>query len=199
MEEVKACTQKHSESLCSYIRRWSVIKNLSENVSDERAIDAFINGLRRQDFVEEIGRSNPKTVSALMDIANKFMDDEYAYHNKQTRSPKDDRSQRYNSQKCKTRNYDEYKGSSQVAVGFRSNNDNQGDKHQSGGYRNDNRDEPGSSRQQYRTRTSRDYNQSPEDILNGPCNMHLLELCPRGNNKDVIIIILVHDNVYIPC
>jgi hypothetical protein len=27
----------------------------------------------------------------------------------------------------------------------------------------------------------------------------LLELYPRGNNKDVIIIILVHDNVYIPC
>jgi hypothetical protein len=27
----------------------------------------------------------------------------------------------------------------------------------------------------------------------------LLELCPRGNNKNVIIIILVHDNVYIPC
>jgi hypothetical protein len=27
----------------------------------------------------------------------------------------------------------------------------------------------------------------------------LLELCPRGNNKDVIIIILIHDNVYIPC
>jgi hypothetical protein len=30
-------------------------------------------------------------------------------------------------------------------------------------------------------------------------NYKLLELCPRGNNKDVIIIILVHDNVYIPC
>jgi hypothetical protein len=28
---------------------------------------------------------------------------------------------------------------------------------------------------------------------------NVLELCPRGNNKDVIIIILVHDNVYIPC
>ena len=27
----------------------------------------------------------------------------------------------------------------------------------------------------------------------------LLELCPRGNNKDVSIIILVHDKVYIPC
>jgi hypothetical protein len=29
--------------------------------------------------------------------------------------------------------------------------------------------------------------------------LSLLELCPRGNNKDVIIIILVHDNIYIPC
>jgi hypothetical protein len=29
--------------------------------------------------------------------------------------------------------------------------------------------------------------------------MGMLELCPRGNNKGVIIIILVHDNVYIPC
>jgi hypothetical protein len=27
----------------------------------------------------------------------------------------------------------------------------------------------------------------------------LLELCPRGNIKDVIIIILVYDNVYILC
>jgi hypothetical protein len=31
------------------------------------------------------------------------------------------------------------------------------------------------------------------------CWEEMLELCPRGNNKDVIIIILVHDNVYIPC
>src|SRR3954467_11747580 len=28
---------------------------------------------------------------------------------------------------------------------------------------------------------------------------YLLQLCPRGNNKDVIIIILVHDKVYVPC
>jgi hypothetical protein len=27
----------------------------------------------------------------------------------------------------------------------------------------------------------------------------MLLLCPRGNNKDVIIIILVHDKVYIIC
>jgi hypothetical protein len=27
----------------------------------------------------------------------------------------------------------------------------------------------------------------------------LKEICPRGNNNIVIIIFLVHDNVYIPC
>jgi hypothetical protein len=27
----------------------------------------------------------------------------------------------------------------------------------------------------------------------------LNEICPRGNNNIVIIIFLVHDNVYIPC
>jgi hypothetical protein len=115
---VKACIQKHSKSLRSYIRRWSVIKNSTENVSDEQAIDDFINGLRYQDFIEEMGRSNPTTVSALMDIANKFADGDDAYHNKKTRPPKDDRSQRYNSQKHRTHNYDKYRGSSQVAAGF---------------------------------------------------------------------------------
>jgi hypothetical protein len=29
--------------------------------------------------------------------------------------------------------------------------------------------------------------------------MELKEICPRGNNNIVIIIFLVHDNVYIPC
>jgi hypothetical protein len=33
----------------------------------------------------------------------------------------------------------------------------------------------------------------------GGMEKEVLELCPRGNNKDAIIIILVHDNVYIPC
>jgi hypothetical protein len=27
----------------------------------------------------------------------------------------------------------------------------------------------------------------------------LKEICPRGNNNIVIIIFLIHDNVYIPC
>jgi hypothetical protein len=89
---VKACTQKPGESLCSYIQRWSVIKNLAEDVSDKKAIDAFTVGLSRADFIEAMDRIKPKIVAELMDVANRFADGEDVYHNKRTRSPEDDRS-----------------------------------------------------------------------------------------------------------
>jgi hypothetical protein len=44
-------------------------KNSAENVSDERAVDAFAFGLRHLDIVEELGRTKPRTVSELMEIA----------------------------------------------------------------------------------------------------------------------------------
>jgi hypothetical protein len=74
--------QRKGETLRSYIQRWSVIKNSAEDVSDERAIDAFLAGLRRSDLVEEIGRTRPTTVTELMEEANKFADGEDAYNNK---------------------------------------------------------------------------------------------------------------------
>jgi hypothetical protein len=74
LEEVKTYVQRKGETLRSYIQRWSIIKNSAEDVSDERAIDAFSAGLRRSDLVEEIGRTRPKTVAELMDQANKFAD-----------------------------------------------------------------------------------------------------------------------------
>jgi hypothetical protein len=46
IEEVKACVQQRDETLWAYIQRWSLIKNSAVEVSDERAIDAFIIGLR---------------------------------------------------------------------------------------------------------------------------------------------------------
>jgi hypothetical protein len=39
-------------------------------------------GLRRGDLIEEMGRIKPKTVSGLMDIANRFADGEEACNNK---------------------------------------------------------------------------------------------------------------------
>jgi hypothetical protein len=98
-EEVKGCTQKPGESLRTYIQHWSIIKNSAKDISDERAIDAFTVGLRLADFVEEMGRIKPKIVAELMDVANRFACGDDAYHNKRTRSPKDDRSHRYNEQR----------------------------------------------------------------------------------------------------
>jgi hypothetical protein len=86
--------------------------------------------------------------------------------------PEDGRSYHYNNQKRRPRNYEGYCSHSQVAAGYRdNNNNNQGEKRRSSGYRNDSRDDSGPSKP-FRQRTSRDYNQSPEDILNGPCHMH---------------------------
>jgi hypothetical protein len=74
-------------------------KKSAEVVSDERGIDAFTQGLRRADFVEEMGRIKLKTVAELMDVANRFANGEDAYQNKRTRSTEDDRSNRYNNQR----------------------------------------------------------------------------------------------------
>jgi hypothetical protein len=66
LKEIKLCVQRKGETLRSYIQRWSVIKNPAEDVSDERAIDAFSAHLRRSDLVEEVGRTRPRMVSELM-------------------------------------------------------------------------------------------------------------------------------------
>jgi hypothetical protein len=70
--------QRKGETLRSYIQRWSIIKNSMEDVSDKRAVDAFSAGLRCSDLVKELGRTRPKTVSELMEIASRFTDGEDA-------------------------------------------------------------------------------------------------------------------------
>jgi hypothetical protein len=66
--------QQKGETLCSYIQRWSIIKNSTEDVSEERVIDAFSSGLRRSDLVEEIGRTRPRTVSELMEVTDSLIE-----------------------------------------------------------------------------------------------------------------------------
>jgi hypothetical protein len=134
IEEVKAYVQQRGETLRAYIQRWSIIKNSAVKVSDERAIDAFIVGLRRGDLVEEIGRIKPKIVSDFMDIANRFADREDACNNKRTWSPEDDRGNIYGGQRRRSRNYDNYGSHSQVAAGYKDNS-YQGNDWRSSGYR----------------------------------------------------------------
>jgi hypothetical protein len=167
IKEVKACVQQRNETLRAYIQRWSIIKNSAVEVSDERAIDTFIVGLRRGDLVEEIGRIKPKRVSDLMDIANRFVDGEDACNNKRTRSPEDDRGNRYGGQRRRSRNYDNYGSHSQVAAGYKDNS-YQGNDRKSSGYHSYRKEDY----KKFQTRESREYNPSLEDMLNGPCHIH---------------------------
>jgi hypothetical protein len=120
LEEVKSCIQEKDETLRSYVQRWSVIKNSAEDVSDERAIDAFSAGLHRADLVEEIGRIKPRTVSELMEIANRFADGEDAYNNKRGHSPEVDKSSR---QRRRYRNGDNHGRRNQIATGYDERNE----------------------------------------------------------------------------
>jgi hypothetical protein len=112
--------QQKGETLRSYIQRWSVIKNSAEDVSDERAIDAFSSGLRRSDLVEEIGRTRPRTVSELMEAANRFANGEDTYNNKRGRSPEVNKTSRQRRRYC---NGDNHGRQNQIAAGYDRRNE----------------------------------------------------------------------------
>jgi hypothetical protein len=86
-----------------------------EDVSDERAVDAFLAGLRRSNLVEELGRTRPRTVPKLMEVANRFVDGEDAYNNKRARSPEVDRASR---QRRRSHIEDSRIRQNQIAAGY---------------------------------------------------------------------------------
>jgi hypothetical protein len=165
LEEVKACVQRKCETLRSYIQRWSVIKNSAEDVSDERAIDAFSAGLRRSDLVKEIGRTRPTTVAKLMEEANKFADGEDAYNNKRGCSPKVDRTSR---QRRRHRSKDNQAGRNQVAAGYGAEEEK--------GYENRRFQAKGVENPRYS-------GLSAEDMLYGPCRIHYAYLDGKKSLK----------------
>jgi hypothetical protein len=115
--------QRKGKTLHSYIHRWSIIKKSTEDVSDERAVDAFSTGLRRSNLVEELGRSRLKMVSELIEIASRFADGEDAYNNKRTCSPEVDTASRQRRRSC---NEDSRTRRNQVAAGYKRR-DEEGD------------------------------------------------------------------------
>jgi hypothetical protein len=112
--------QQKGETIRSYIQHWSVIKNSAEDVSDERAIDASSSGLHRSDLVEEIGRTRPRIVSELMEVANRFADGKDAYNNKRGRSPEVDKTSR---RRRRYRNGDNHGRQNQIAAGYDGRNE----------------------------------------------------------------------------
>ncbi|KAK1679249.1 hypothetical protein QYE76_040097 [Lolium multiflorum] len=76
IEELRHCQQKQKESMRSYIGRFTKLLNAAEDVSVDRAIDAFSDGIRHESYIEELGRKKPKTITKLMEIANSWADGE---------------------------------------------------------------------------------------------------------------------------
>jgi hypothetical protein len=149
--------ERKGNTLHSYIQWWSIIKNSTEDVSDERAVDAFSGGLHHLDLVEELGRTRPKTVSELMEIASRFTNGEDAYNNKRARSPEVDRASR---QRRRSRNKDSRTRRNQVAAGY------------------ERRNKEGDGTREYRDKNSWEREKpkysgpSAEDMLHGPCRIH---------------------------
>jgi hypothetical protein len=157
LEEVKSCVLRRDETLRSYIQRWSVIKNSTEDISDERAIDTFLAGLRRSDLVEEVGSIKPRIVSELMEVANRFADAEDAYNNKRGRSPKVNKTSR---QRRRYHNGDNHGRQNQITAGYEGRNEE--------GYENkefQTRDSRGKEKPRYSGTLA-------EDMLYGPCRIH---------------------------
>jgi hypothetical protein len=149
--------QKKDETLRSYIQHRSVIKNSAEDDSDERATNAFSAGLHRSDLVKEIGRTKPRTVSELMEVANRFADGEDAYNNKRGCSLEVDRASR---QRRRYRNRDSHARQNQIATGY------------------ERRDEEGYENTEFQARGNHGVEKpkysgpSAEDMLYGPCRIH---------------------------
>jgi hypothetical protein len=70
------------------------------------------------DLVEELGRTRPKTVSELIEIASRFADGEDAYNNKRACSPEGDGSSRQPNQRRRPCNKDGRIRCNQVAAGY---------------------------------------------------------------------------------
>jgi hypothetical protein len=66
----------------------------------------------------------------------------------------------------RSRNYDNYGSHSQVAAGYKDNS-YQGNDRKSSGYHSYGKEDY----KKIQTRESREYNPSPEDMLNGPCHI----------------------------
>jgi hypothetical protein len=107
--------------------------------------------------VEEIGRTRPRTVSELMEVANRFVDGEDAYNNKRGRSPEVDKT---SGQRRRYRNGDNHRRRNQIAARYDGRNEE--------GYENiefPTRDGRGKEKPRYS-------GPSTEDMLYGPCRIH---------------------------
>jgi hypothetical protein len=154
-------------------------------MSPKRAIDAFRDGLMRQDFMEELGRCKPKTIDHLMSLANEWADGEDSLANPRSHRRSPDRDvdpkdqihswSRRVRQKGHRGRYGDLDTTEMVAAGYVNNHDDNHDELRQGNtyYGSSNRGAGRDSRPKTEWRRRRDQPPpSTEELLNGGCTRH---------------------------
>ncbi|KAK1627267.1 hypothetical protein QYE76_001582 [Lolium multiflorum] len=181
IEELRSCRQKQKESMRSYIGRFTKLLNAAEDVSVDRAIDAFSDGVQRESYIEELGRKKPKTITKLMEIANSWADGEDNVRRPRQRSDDEDGDQpkhdsggrRDRHKRRKNRNYDD---NNLVAAGYADRQDDRDDRHDG------NRNNSG-NRANYKPRQQRTPELPYAEQFNAPCYLHSYVDSKDGKTK----------------
>ncbi|KAK1607934.1 hypothetical protein QYE76_031607 [Lolium multiflorum] len=186
IEELRNCQQKQKESMRSYIGRFTKLLNAAEDVSVDRAIDAFSDGVRRESYIEELGRKKPKTITKLMEIANSWADGEDNVRRPRQRSddedddqPKHDSgSRRDRHKRRKNRNYDD---NNLVAAGYSDRHDDRYDERRDD--RHDSNRNNSGNRGNYKPRQQRTPELPYAEQINAPCYLHSYVDSKDGKTK----------------
>ncbi|KAK1680819.1 hypothetical protein QYE76_041667 [Lolium multiflorum] len=181
IEELRNCRQKQKESMRSYIGRFTKLLNAAEDVSVDRAIDAFSDGVQRESYIEELGRKKPKTITKLMEIANSWADGEDNVRRPRQHSDDENDDQlkhdsggrRDRHKRRKNRNYDDNK---LVAAGYADRQDDRDDRHDG------NRNSSG-NRGNYKPRQQRTPEIPYAEQVNAPCYLHSYVDSKDGKTK----------------
>ncbi|KAK1629247.1 hypothetical protein QYE76_003562 [Lolium multiflorum] len=186
IEELRNCQQKQKESMRSYIGRFTKLLNAAEDVSVDREIDAFSDGVRRESYIEELGRKKPKTITKLMEIANSWADGEDNVRRPRQRSddedddqPKHDSgSRRDRHKRRKNRNYDD---NNLVAAGYSDRHDDRYDERRDD--RQDGNRNNSGNRGNYKPRQQRVPELPYAEQINAPCYLHSYVDSKDGKTK----------------
>ena len=65
-------SNKENESLKSFVRRFSELKNQVADIPDHAVITHFKSGLRYKKLLDKLARKSPTSVESLFDVANKY-------------------------------------------------------------------------------------------------------------------------------
>ena len=76
--DLNRINQKSSELLCSYIRRFSEMRNSIPNITEAEVITAFIRGLHHRELRSKFNRKPPTGISEMITTANQYANAEEA-------------------------------------------------------------------------------------------------------------------------